>query len=218
MKTAICIFARPPLPGKAKTRLIPALGKAGAANLARALLKDVVNACEQVGDAQLVISTTAYFITENGLPIWIQPEGDLGLRLEKTIQRGLLSADCVIAVGADTPGLRASMLTTAIQKLQQKGAVLGPTEDGGYYLVGLRRCPDGVFENIRWSSPETLEDTLLQFGRFGIECAIKPRWFDLDTPADLERVRLLIHAGMDMGPNLAMFLNSAALREEQYIR
>jgi rSAM/selenodomain-associated transferase 1 len=211
MKTTICVFAKPPVPGNAKTRLVPAVGSAVAAEVARALLDDVVSAARQVDGARVIISTTEMFQAEEPLPMWLQPPGDLGFRLEKTLQRALERADCALAVGADTPGLTTLMLSQAAERLRQKDAVLGPTDDGGYYMVGLRRCPDGLFHKIRWSAPETLRDTLDQFARFNVEYTTAPKWFDLDTPDDLQRVRSLIRSGVDMGANLTRVLGSLEL-------
>jgi len=195
----ICIFAKPPLPGKAKTRLIPALGSNGAAAVARALLKDVVDAAVQVPDSHVVISASEVFQAEESLPVWLQPEGDLGVRIERTLQLALKSSDVAVAVGADTPGLTPAMLAQAFDTLQNKDAVLGPTNDGGYYLVGARCCPDGLFQNIRWSNKETLQDTLRRFDEFKLDYGVGPEWFDLDTPDDWRRVQSAIRAGFDLG-------------------
>ena len=208
MKTTICIFAKPPMPGQAKTRLIPALGSQRAAEVARALLDDVIRASMLVNRAQVVISTTEMFQTEEAVPVWLQPQGDLGIRLEKTLQLALQSSDSAIALGADTPGLTALMLSQAADRLGREDAVLGPTDDGGYYMIGMRRCPNGLFQNIRWSTQETFRDTLHQFAQFNLGYSIVPKWFDLDTPDDLQRVRCLIRAGVDMGTKLARVLGA----------
>jgi rSAM/selenodomain-associated transferase 1 len=208
MKTTICIFAKPPIPGKAKTRLVAAVGNNGAAEVAKALLDDVVSAARHVQGARVIVSTTEMFQIDEAMPMWLQPPGDLGFRLEKTMQRALERADCALAVGADTPGLTPLMLAQAADRLLQNDAVLGPTDDGGYYMVGLRRCPDGLFTNIRWSAPETLRDTIDQLERFNLEYSTVPKWFDLDTPNDLQRVRSLIRAGVNMGANLSRVLGA----------
>lgn len=208
MKTTICIFARPPLPGKAKTRLIPALGGEGAALVAEALLADTVSAAMQVDFADVILSVPEVFGSGRRLPMWLQPAGDLGLRVERTLQRALSTSDCAVAVGADTPGLTATMLEEAIERLSRKDAVVGPTEDGGYYLLGLRHCPQGLLNSIRWSSRETLRDTLEQFETFRLDYTTVTKWFDLDTANDLERVRALMRSSVFVGSHLALALQA----------
>lgn len=207
MKTTICIFVRPPLPGRAKTRLIPALGEEGAALVAKALLADTVSAARQVAPAEVILSVPEVFENGQHLPMWLQPKGDLGLRVEKTLQRALVAADCAVAVGADTPGLTNRMLEEAIDRLSRKDAVVGPAEDGGYYLLGLRRCPNGLLNNIRWSSQHTLCDTLERLEKFRLDYATVTKWFDLDTADDLDRARMLMRSNIFVGSHLALALN-----------
>jgi uncharacterized protein len=208
MKTTICIFARPPVPGKSKTRLIPTLGEEGAALVAKALLADTVTAAIQVERANVILSVPEVFEFGQRLPMWLQPEGDLGMRVERTLQRALAASDCAVAVGADTPGLTSTMLEEAIEQLRHKDAVVGPTEDGGYYLLGLRRCPESLLRNIRWSSRDTLCDTLEQFEKFSFDYTTVPKWFDLDTGNDLVRARALMRSNIFVGSRLALALHA----------
>jgi rSAM/selenodomain-associated transferase 1 len=208
-EATICIFAKPPRPGEAKTRLAPAIGHAGAARVATALLEDVIDAALQVPRAQVVISATESFsLPGRSLPIWPQPEGDLGIRIEHTVRRALLDSKCAIAVGADTPGITTAILEDAVQQLRSFDAVLGPAEDGGYYLAGFRRCPRTLLAGIRWSNPVTLSDTRARLQRFLITCALLPKWFDLDTPDDLARVRSLLAAQDIAAPHLQAVLDT----------
>ncbi len=206
--TTICIFARPPLPGKTKTRLISLVGSEAAAAIARAMLDDVISIASQIKNAQVVISASESFVIGNPVPVWLQPEGDLGFRLEKTVQRALRTSERAIAVGADTPGLAVEMLQQAAECLCASDAVIGPAQDGGYYLIGLRRCPDGLFENIRWSCPNTLNDTLERFAKFNLKYSVALPWFDLDTPQDLVHVYSVLESGVNVGSNLASVLES----------
>jgi uncharacterized protein len=217
-KATICIFGKPPRPGVTKTRLIPALGARNAALVARALLEDTVEAALQVRNAQVVISATENFLLEGrNLPLWIQPEGDLGNRVEKILQKALVKSPCVLAVGADTPGLTPAMLEDALESLDSYDAVLGPTEDGGYYLVGLTRCPEGLFLNIRWSSAVTLQDTIARLTQFGIRHTLAKEWFDLDTEEDLNRVRRLLKSSTFVAPRLASVMRSIAMMPQMVI-
>lgn len=215
-ETTICIFAKPPRPGEAKTRLVPAIGALHAARVAGALLEDVIQAAFEVPDAQVVVSATEPFaLPGRSLPLWPQPEGDLGARIEHTVRKALLESRCAIAVGADTPGITAAILHDAIQRLKSLDAVLGPADDGGYYLIGLRRCPPNLLQDIRWSHSATLDDTLVRLRQFGMKHSLLPRWFDLDTPEDLARIRSLLAAGEITAPHLSRVLASiGALSQE----
>jgi len=215
-ETTICIFAKPPRPGEAKTRLVPAIGALHAARVAGALLEDMIEAAFQVPQAQVVVSATEPFaLPGRSLPLWPQPEGDLGTRIEHTVRKALLESRGAIAVGADTPGITAAILQNAIHRLKSRDAVLGPTDDGGYYLLGLRRCPRHLLRDIRWSHSATLADTLARFQQFGMGHSLLPRWFDLDTPEDLARVRSLLAAGEIAAPHLRRVLASiSVLRQE----
>lgn len=214
-QATICIFAKPPRPGGAKTRLVPAIGKDQAARVAGALLADTIEAALGVEDASVVISATEPFESPcSSLPLWVQPEGDLGFRVEKTLQRGLAQSRLVLAVGADTPGLSPAMIRAALENLSELDAVLGPTVDGGYYLLGLRRCPNDLLRDIRWSHPETLRDTVVRLRRFGMTHRLGRPWFDLDTPDDLSHVLLLIRNGELCAPHLQSALDGTeGLRE-----
>jgi rSAM/selenodomain-associated transferase 1 len=209
-RSTICIFARPPLPGQTKTRLIPAVGAEGAAKIARALLEDLVEVALQVEDSAVIVSATQPFQFDGmgSVPLWLQPDGDLGLRIERTLRQALLHSPLAVALGADTPGLSAHRVEKALIELLESDAVLGPAEDGGYYLVGVRRCPDHLFNNIRWSHPETLRDTVAQFQRFGMTHNFVPKWSDLDTPDDLIRICSLLQAGTICAPRLHSVLKS----------
>jgi rSAM/selenodomain-associated transferase 1 len=208
-EATICVFAKPPRPGEVKTRLVPTIGAANAARVATALLEDLIDAACQVPNAQVVISATERFtLPGRSLPIWLQPRGDLGVRIEHTVRRALLESKCAIAVGADTPGITTEIFAKAVHQLKSLDTVLGPADDGGYYLAGFRRCPRTLLANIRWSHSATLADTRTRFQQFGVTCSLLPNWFDLDTPDDLARARSLLSAGEITAPHLITVLDS----------
>lgn len=217
-EATICIFAKPPRAGEAKTRLAPAIGPDNAARVAQALLEDVIDTALRVPRANVVLSVTERFALPGWhLPNWPQPEGDLGVRIEHTLRQALLESRCAIAVGADTPGLTPALLDDAITRLDSCDAVLGPAHDGGYYLVGLRRCPPTLFQNIRWSHQATLDDTLARFQQLGVRYSLLPKCFDLDTPEDLTRMRYLLSAGVITAPYLRSVFHSIGILSEPTI-
>jgi uncharacterized protein len=194
----ICVFAKPPEPGNAKTRLVPAMGEHGAAALAEAFLQDTWMAVAPLPWARAVIASTAPFRPSGleGLPeIWLQGEGDLGARLERIFRRALSESDCAFALGADSPGLPPRLLEQARDTMREADAVIGPCEDGGFYLLGLRRCPAGLLAEIRWSESDTFEQVRARLQQGGLRVSILDPWFDVDRPEDLEKLRKKIVSG-----------------------
>src|SRR5690606_41919544 len=103
----ICVFAKPPVPGQVKTRLLPEVGAEGAARLARAFLEDTLAMVGEVPGVHAVLATTAPFSVPGVPPerVWLQGDGPLGARLERILRRGLDEAPAAVALGADSPGL-----------------------------------------------------------------------------------------------------------------
>lgn len=195
MNGTLCIFAKPPVAGKAKTRLVPALGTEGAARLAEAFLRDTWDLACRIPQATPIIASTDVDLTIALTPtptIWLQGQGDLGQRLERIFRRGLERGGFVIALGADSPGLPVQRLQQAVAALARTDAVLGPCSDGGYYLFGLTRCPAGLLAGLPWSSAQTLAETLARLREWNFKPTLLDPWFDVDTPIDLIRLRELI--------------------------
>jgi rSAM/selenodomain-associated transferase 1 len=207
----IGVFAKPPTPGKAKTRLAAKVGPNRAAELASAFLGDTWALATSVPWARAVLASTDEAPEQFALPgspeIWLQGEGDLGARLERVVRRGLTEADFVVAIGADSPGLPPLRLDQArAALLSNADAVLGPSEDGGFYLVGLRRCPEGSFSAIPWSDSTTLDATRARLLARGLTVELIEPWFDVDVPDDLERLRGALARGEIDAPRTAAVL------------
>lgn len=186
----ICIFAKPPVPGAVKTRLaLP--GRA--AELARAFLVDTCAAVQDLGWARTILATTGEIDSRlrATLPraVWMQGEGDLGARLERVLRRALDLAPAAMAIGADAPVLPVTRYEAAREALATHDAVLGPSDDGGFYLLALRRCPAGLLAEIPWSCERTFEATLARLRAHGLTVKVLEPWFDIDRPEDLARVR-----------------------------
>lgn len=189
--SVVCVFAKPPLPGIAKTRLTPALGAAGAAELALALLQDTWAAVSACGWARAVIATphpARWHVDLDARPeVWPQGDGDLGARMARVARRALAEARVVLLVGADLPGIPAGALADARRRLADAEAVLCPTPDGGFWALGLRRCPEGALEGITWSAPTTLAEADASLQRLELRVARGVAWMDVDVPSDLAR-------------------------------
>ena len=199
------VFGR--APGTGKTRLATAIGAAAAARLSRAFLADTLATVSSFGSAVLWLDGDASFADGLGVEVQKQSGGDLGDRMAYAIAVELEQATTVSLVGSDLPTLPARALRAAHRMLQNADHVLGPTADGGFYLVGSRTRP--TFGAARWSTPWALSDVRRALrASQTIEPQMIEPWYDIDTEADL---RLLItHLALDPG---AAPHTAAALRE-----
>ena len=187
----VCVFAKPPVPDGVKTRLVPALGNESAAALASAMFVDVWSSVTACPGVRPILATTEFRKFPVEIPaddIWFQGEGDLGVRLERIMSSGLLRAPAVIAVGADSPILTSSHIIRALQIVDANDAVIGPCTDGGFYLLGLRKCPTGLFSNLPWSSSITSQAVTRRLHRHGLKVAQMEMLFDIDVVDDLKRL------------------------------
>lgn len=214
----ICIFFKNPVPGGVKTRLVPAVTPHEAAELARAFFVDTLAATRQIPWARTIIATTAPILHGISLlpheEVVQQGEGDLGCRLERVLADALQTSPFAVALGADSPGLPAELMDHAHRALETSDSVLGPTEDGGYYLVGLKRCPRGLFLDLPWSCPTTFEATRSRFLDHRLTVGILAPWFDVDIPRDLERLRELLHKEPHRAPQSAALLKELEAKKK----
>ncbi|MGH8727051.1 MAG: TIGR04282 family arsenosugar biosynthesis glycosyltransferase [Burkholderiales bacterium] len=195
----ILVFAKAPIPGQVKTRLIPVLGKEGAAVLFERLVHHTLSVATTalrtgVGGVELHCAPdiTHPFFTAcaqgHGVQLRKQVQGDLGDRLYAAATEGLKSADRVVIIGCDCPVLKVKDIEDAWRALDSGvGAVLGPAEDGGYYLVGLRRCDSNLFKGINWGSEKVLEQTRDLLRKFNWTWQELEMNWDLDTSKDYDR-------------------------------
>ncbi|WP_109355637.1 TIGR04282 family arsenosugar biosynthesis glycosyltransferase [Sphingorhabdus sp. EL138] len=183
----LVLFTRYPVPGSAKTRLIPALGADGAAAVHMQLTERTVEILKQIsqpieiqysgGDA----NTIARWLGSD-LSYVPQVEGDLTSRL-----LAAMDPAPVIFLGSDTPDLSAHHVNAAINALQKSDVVIGPADDGGYYLIGLAKPYPFLFQNMRWSTEHVMPDTLDRLRQHDIGFELLETLHDCDRPEDLER-------------------------------
>lgn len=188
LRTRLIVMAKAPVAGYAKTRLIPALGAAGAARLAQRLLDETMEQARATGFCALELccapdATHAAFVAQQlrgGLQLSVQASGDLGARMDQAFHRGLAEAAQVLLIGTDAPQLDAAYLQAASAALADSDAVLGPAADGGYVLIGLRRPAPRLFEAMPWSTERVLALTRARL----VECGL--RWVELPTLCDID--------------------------------
>lgn len=196
----ILVFTRYPEPGKAKTRLIPALGAVGAAALHRELAERAVNGVRRA--TRLLLAKLHILFEGGSLPLmeeWLglgttyapQAGGDLGARLiaatNDAFRRG---ADEIVVMGSDCPDLNELILRGAFEALGTYDMVIGPAADGGYYLIGLRasscrQAIPAVFQGLEWGSDSVYERTLEIARHCGLSVFSLPELGDIDRPEDL---------------------------------
>jgi len=188
--SAVLVFARAPVAGAVKTRLIPRLGAAGAARLQERLIRATLRTAHaaQCGPVQLHLAP-AHTLYRGAAR---QKGKDLGERMYRALRRGLRRSSSVILIGTDCPELRPSDLRRAARWLRG-GAdiVLAPAEDGGYALIAARRISISIFSGIRWGGADVYRETLKRAERAGLRWRALRTVRDLDRPADLERLRSL---------------------------
>lgn len=191
-------MVKAPRAGRVKTRLVPPLSDDEAAALAACLARDAVSCARRAARDVLIAydPPDARAALEGIMPAglhWAEQRGaDLGARLDavsaEAESRGF---GPVVILGADSPTLPAAFVRAALDALTRGDAdvALGPTDDGGYYLVGVRSPTACLFHGVAWSTPEAFRQTASNAARLGLRLFQPPRWYDVDTPADLTRLR-----------------------------
>lgn len=194
---AVAVLAKAPVPGLAKTRLIPALGAAGAARAQRGFALQTLTTVRAASTGPLTLwcapdAGHRFFralARRHGMHIVAQPEGDLGQRMATAMATHFARAPRMplLIIGTDCPVLTADHLQQAADALQSHDAVLIPAEDGGYVLVGLRRPVPSVFIGVDWSTPQVLAQTRERLRASEARRHELPTLWDVDEPADWER-------------------------------
>jgi len=199
---SLTVLAKAPLPGWAKTRLIPALGPDGAARLAERLLDHTLSEATASGLSPLRLlgspdaSHPALARHANVAELGTQCAGDLGARMHQALCDGLAAQPAALVIGTDAPQLDRHRLREAALALQSHDAVLVPALDGGYALLGLRRpatdtsspvplAPLALFTNMTWSTATVAHETRLRLRQLGLRWAELTPVTDIDEPADL---------------------------------
>lgn len=200
-------------PGTVKTRLAATVGDQAAAELHRLFFLQLTRQLGSLDAKRLILLSPAgaraavSATTGPGWQIADQGEGSLGDRLGRFFSAQLQQDARVVAIGADSPQLTAARITEAWQCLDDSAAVIGPAEDGGYYLLGLRgpwrASYAALFADIPWGTESVAAATLRACGRIGIDVAELPVELDVDRHADLARLAERLAQRQDAGPLLA---------------
>ena len=196
MTTQLGIFAKHWQPGAVKTRLAASIGDEAAAALHRCFVQTLLSRFQSIADRQVLCFTpadSAESFRQLNLGCWtLQPQasGDLGTRMQHYFSNALSANNPprTVLIGSDSPDLPLEYLDESFDKLREFPVVLGPTTDGGYYLIGLSHSVPPIFDNISWSTPEVWPQTVARLTAAGIPYHIPPQWYDVDDLSGLRRL------------------------------
>ena len=199
-KEVLFIFTRYPVPGTTKTRLIPALGAKGAAQLQCQMTERTLGQARNLNKRQAIQTVIAYAgEDEKHMRSWLgdelvympQGSGSIGDRMYHAfVEASRLGLSKAVIIGTDIPQLTADMIWRAFQFLEESELVLGPAVDGGYYLIGMGRLlasepPRNLFNGVDWGTARVLEQTLFRAQIAGYSCILLDELQDVDRPEDL---------------------------------
>jgi uncharacterized protein len=196
MSVRIVIMAKAPVAGFAKTRLIPALGAEGAAELAQKMLRHTLETAlaSKLGPVEICATP------DPADPVWqnldlpknvswsTQGDGDLGERMARAAMRTTRNGEAVLLIGTDCPAIDVFTLHEAAQALHDYDASLLPTYDGGYALLALKHFDKRLFENIPWSTNTVALQTLQVMAKINCEVKVLQTLHDIDEPLDLAQL------------------------------
>jgi rSAM/selenodomain-associated transferase 1 len=208
MKKTIVIMTKVPQAGKVKTRLQPFLTAQQSAEISICFLQDTEQKARAV--TQNLIIAFSPIEKKNLLidilqtnPILIGQKGEnLGERMFHAFEFAFsLNSDAVVMIGTDSPTFPAEFVERAFTLLETKSdAVLGKTDDGGFYLIGLRKAYKRIFENVEWSSPKTFEQTKQNIENLSLNLREIPVWYDVDTPEDFVKLEKELADNRQLAP------------------
>ena len=196
MTETLIIFSRYPEPGKTKTRMIPALGALGAAELQRKMTEHTLKTAIALKLSRN-LAIEVHFAGGNiqSMTKWLgedfdyipQVSGDLGHKMHSSFERAFaLGSQRVVIIGTDCPDIEQTILTQAFDSLERHDLVLGVAEDGGYYLIGLNQPITELFQNIIWGTEQVLNQTQNIAQQLKLNVYYLPTLADVDRPEDLK--------------------------------
>jgi hypothetical protein len=212
------MFLKHPLPGRVKTRLAAEIGESRATKLYAAFVGDLADRFGEIADRRFLChaphndEAVNYFqnLAGDRYELWPQPETSLSERLTGFFEHAFLgeatSAEParVVVIGSDSPTLPCELIEAAFRLLKTHDTVLGPATDGGYYLIGQQALNRPIFQDISWSGPLVLDQTVSRIAQTDASLALLPLWYDVDSQDDLELLRGHVRALRYSGSSLQL--------------
>jgi rSAM/selenodomain-associated transferase 1 len=183
----IILFAKSPLPGRVKTRLIPTLSPELAADLHSAFVRDMINRFHDLRGTHFELHTDIESDAWQDLIVArkVQITGDLGLKMVHALEVGLASDhDRVVIVGSDAPTVPVKDVMSLLESTAD--VALGPASDGGFYAIAASKTHRSMFDGVTWSRADTMARSVHAIERSGLTVELGAEWFDVDEPGDLE--------------------------------
>lgn len=195
----LLVVAKQPAPGQTKTRLCPPLTQDQAAELYDCFLRDTLAIMHEVPNVRCVIGylpedAQGYFRQlAPDMELSCQRGASLGERLDHLLTEALLGgSQRAVIMDSDSPTLPAAYLRQAFDDLYDADVVLGPTRDGGYYLIGMKQPQPHLLRQVQMSTPRVLADTLALAESSGLTVSLLPTWYDVDTVEELHQLEVEI--------------------------
>jgi hypothetical protein len=191
---ALIIFIKNPIIGEVKTRLAKTIGDFKAHQVYLELLKHTRDITIDLNLDKFVFYSK--FVDEQD--IWeyniynkcVQSGSDLGERMNNAIKKQLMDYSSVVLIGSDTYELNSEIIIDSFELLKDSDICLGPTEDGGYYLIGMNEIQENLFLNKKWSTPDVFQDTVLDIKNLKLKLSLLPTLSDIDDEDDLNRFKM----------------------------
>jgi len=222
---ALILFAKDPVAGQVKTRLSSLLDNSTTLNLYHHFLSDSIEKVCSVAEADRFIgiasnSQTGYFedvSRRRSVQLFVQEGDNLGERMRRAFEdRFKEGYERVVIIGADSPTLPTAYIEQALQS--KKEVVIGPSTDGGYYLIGMQGKVTDVFEGVSWGTDQVLSETLDVLKGQRAEAELLPVWYDVDLPEDLRFLKThlewMVHSGLQENKATLEFLNQLHLESK----
>lgn len=191
----LVLFTKTPIPGTVKTRFLTDTTPEIAAAITLEMIEDTVSKVADCwpGPVRLLVSPNAShpqltsISVRYNIPIGVQSHGDLGQKMQSAICEGLETSSAVAVMGCDIPMVTSDVLEFAFGALSRGANVVGPSADGGFYLIGTQQCVPGMFDEIRWSTDTVLQAVMMKTSQMGIRFdVLLPCFNDVDSWEDFE--------------------------------
>ena len=222
---ALILFAKDPVAGQVKTRLSSLLDNSTTLSLYHHFLRDSIERVCSVAEVDRFIGIasdpqTSYFedvSRSHSVQLFVQEGDNLGERMRRAFEdRFKEGYERVVIIGADSPTLPTAYIEQALQS--QKEVVIGPSTDGGYYLIGMLGKVTDVFEGVSWGTDQVLSETLKVLKDQRAEAELLPVWYDVDLPEDLRFLKThlewMVHSGLQENKATLEFLNQLHLESK----
>lgn len=188
---SLIIFTKNPELGKAKTRVAATLGDHAALDIYKQLLEITRNVVTDVQDVHRLLFYSETIAHDDG---WsnvtfdkhLQSNGDLGDRMEQAFLHALEISDKALIIGSDCPYITPEIIEYALSSLAKYDVVVGPTFDGGYYMIGMKKLHTSLFRNMTWSTEEVYDTTIQRINDLGLTHWVAPKLNDIDYAEDWE--------------------------------